>query len=55
MIDREDLSAKFWLQPVHLARNVGFRSAELLKLEEIVIHNKEKLLEVWHGYFGKNS
>ena len=51
-IDREDLSAKFWLQPVHLARNVGFRSAELLKLEEIVIHNKEKLLEAWHGYFG---
>ena len=23
-VDRDDLSAKFWLQPVGLARNLGF-------------------------------
>jgi len=46
-IDREDFSAKFWLQPVHLARNVGFRPAELLKVEEVIMHNKDTLLEAW--------
>lgn len=54
-IDREDLSAKFWLQPVHLARNVGFRPTELLKVETIIAQNQEILLEAWNGYFGKNG
>lgn len=54
-IDRDDLSAKFWLQPVHLARNVGFRPAELLKVETIIVQNQEILLEAWNGYFSKNS
>jgi hypothetical protein len=28
-MDREDLSAKFWLTPVVLARNFGFNANEL--------------------------
>ena len=54
-VDRDDVSAKFWLQPVHLARNVGFRPAELLKVEALIVQKQTILLEAWNGYFGKNS
>ncbi|MBI3669575.1 MAG: DUF4160 domain-containing protein [Acidobacteria bacterium] len=51
-VDRESLSAKFWLQPVNLARNLGFGARELRKLQTLIEENQEKLLEAWHGYFG---
>jgi hypothetical protein len=35
-VDREDFSAKFWLQPVSLARNLGFTARELRKLQGLV-------------------
>lgn len=31
-IDRDELSAKFWLSPVALARNLGFSANELRKI-----------------------
>ena len=51
-VDRENLSAKFWLETVSLARNRGFTARELRQLERIVVDNREKLLEAWHEYFG---
>ncbi|MBZ5508687.1 MAG: DUF4160 domain-containing protein [Acidobacteriia bacterium] len=51
-VDRDDLSAKFWLDPVALARNFGFNARELNLLRGTVAENKEELLEAWHGYFG---
>ncbi len=51
-VDRDDLSAKFWLDPVALAVNFGFNSSEITRLEAIVSANWEALLEAWHGYFG---
>ena len=51
-VDRERLSAKFWLDPVALARNLGFSAAELRKIESIVRMHRAKLLEAWFGYFG---
>ena len=38
-IDRDDLSAKFWLDPVQLARNFGFRAHELRTIQSIVMEN----------------
>lgn len=51
-IDRDNLSAKFWLDTVSLARNRGFTARELRLLESIVVDNREKLLGAWHEYFG---
>ncbi|MBZ5533029.1 MAG: DUF4160 domain-containing protein [Acidobacteriia bacterium] len=51
-VDRDDLSAKFWLNPVALASNFGFNARELGLLQKIVETNREQLLEAWHGYFG---
>lgn len=51
-IDRERLSAKFWLSPVSLARNMGFAAHELRELESIVNERAKDFLEAWYGYFG---
>lgn len=51
-IDRDDISVKFWLKPVALAANIGFRPKELNKLQSMVEKHRVKLLEAWHGYFG---
>ena len=51
-IDRDDQSCKFWIEPVALARNLGFSARELRDLERLVIDNHQRLLEAWHEYFG---
>lgn len=51
-IDRDQCSAKFWLEPVSLARNVGFSGRELKRIGIIIGDNQTFLLEAWHGYFG---
>lgn len=54
-IDRDNLSAKFWLEPVSLARNFGFNARELKRIGQIVEENRLKFLESWNGYFGTNG
>jgi hypothetical protein len=51
-IDRDKNTVKFWLSPVHLARNIGFRPVELHKIENLVLENHSKLMEAWDGYLG---
>jgi hypothetical protein len=48
-------TAKFWLDPVELARSQGVRNHELGRLRLIVIENRLKFLEAWHEHFGKAS
>ena len=36
-VDRDDLSAKFWLEPVSLARNLGFNARELRRLQSLAM------------------
>ena len=51
-IDRDDQTAKFWLEPVQLARNLGFPARELNRIERLVRDNQAALVEAWRGYFG---
>jgi hypothetical protein len=44
-IDRDDLTCKFWLDPVALAHNLGFNAKELRDMERLVIDNQQRLLE----------
>ena len=44
--------AKFWLDPVDLANNRGFREHELTQIRSIVMENREFFLERWYEYFG---
>lgn len=54
-IDRDNSTAKFWIEPVTLANNIGFSAKELRKLQITVQDNQEVLLEAWNGYFGNSS
>ncbi len=51
-VDRERFSAKFWLEPVALARNIGFRAHELRKIQVLVEEHQAEILEAWNGHFG---
>ena len=50
-VDHDNTSAKFWLKPVHLARNIGYSPKELRKVEKLVQEHQEELMEKWNGYF----
>jgi hypothetical protein len=51
-IDRDNLSAKFWLDLVDLAYNLGFSARELRRIQSLVEAQQTELLEAWNGYFG---
>lgn len=44
-VDRDDLSAKFWLAPAALARNLGFSAVGLRRLQSIVEQHQQQFLE----------
>jgi len=50
-VDRDDQSAKFWLAPVGLARNLGFGSAELRRIERDVREIQLFLVKQWNELF----
>lgn len=51
-VKRERRIAKFWLTPVALARNRGFKEYEVTKIARLVVKHQERLLGAWHDYFG---
>jgi hypothetical protein len=52
-VDKGGASAKFWLNPVALARNFGFSAVELGKIQRLVEEHQPYLLEKWNEYFGE--
>jgi len=38
-----------WLEPVGLARNMGFSPKELRRIQKLVVQHQAELLEAWHG------
>lgn len=54
-VDRDDSSAKFWLDPVQLATNFGFRAHELRTVQSMVIERQMQFLEAWDEFFGSSG
>jgi hypothetical protein len=50
-VQRERSVAKFWLEPVALVTNRGFRAYELRRITQLVVQHQATLLEAWHDYF----
>lgn len=46
-----DDQAKFWLDPVELAANYGFKAHDLNEIEGIILQHHATLLEAWYEYF----
>ncbi|HIE12731.1 MAG TPA: DUF4160 domain-containing protein [Desulfotomaculum sp.] len=52
-VDRENKSAKFWLEPsVSLAENRGYGRKELRDIERIISENLERLRNEWDAFCG---
>jgi hypothetical protein len=51
-VDRDAFSVKFWLQPVALARNLGFAPLELRQIQRLLQQNEMLLVEKWNAKFG---
>ena len=45
--------AKFWLEPVQVAANYGFRTREINEIERLVREHKELLLEAWNEHLSR--
>ena len=52
-VERDASRAKFWLDPVRLARSGGFGPAELQQVERLVTAQAQLLLKAWNEYFIK--
>ncbi len=44
--------AKFWLYPIELASNYGFRAHELNEIRRIIEQHQLELGEAWDEHFG---
>jgi hypothetical protein len=51
-VKRDRSIAKYWLDPVALAKNRGFADHELNEIERLVNDHREALVEAWNEYFG---
>jgi len=51
-VEREDHRAKFWLEPVQVAKSGDFSGVELNRVAGLVSAHRDQLLEAWHDYFG---
>jgi hypothetical protein len=51
-VRRDRATAKFWLDPVRLARSRGFEGHELRTVHKLIEDNRQRMLEAWHEHFG---
>jgi hypothetical protein len=50
-VKRDRQIAKFWLDPISVAKNRGFKEHELNQIARLVAKHQQTLLEAWHEYF----
>lgn len=50
-VKRDLQVAKFWLNPITLAKNRGFKDHETNQITKLVEENLQILLEAWHYHF----
>jgi len=54
-VERDRNVAKFWLDPVMLARSSGFSRSELRTVEGVVRKHKQDVEKAWYEFFtGQN-
>ena len=50
-VERDRSEAKFWLDPIRLARSYGFSASELNRIELLIAENQQLLLDKWNEFF----
>jgi hypothetical protein len=54
-VEQAERYAKFWLAPISLAANYGFRSGELTELLRLVSEHHVLFQEKWNEFFGNQT
>lgn len=47
--------AKFWLDPLELAKSRNFRSHELNEIAKLIEENNGEIRRRWHEHFGREN
>ena len=50
-VERERFHAKFWVSPIRLAENQGFRPNEIIRLQKLIHEYQDEITERWNEYF----
>jgi hypothetical protein len=51
-VEREEMRAKFWLEPVRLHESGGFSRVELARIQVLVERHRPRLVRAWNDFFG---
>lgn len=51
-VRRDRADAKYWLEPVELAYNRGFKEHELTRIRMLVLAYRSQFLQGWYEFFG---
>jgi len=51
-VERDRHVCKFWLEPIALESNKGFRRHELNEIRELITRNAPLILEAWEQHCG---
>jgi hypothetical protein len=51
-VQRENMTCKFWLEPVALSKNHRFSPKELNCIRQIIYENLDKIIEAWYDHCG---
>lgn len=50
-VARDDLEAKFWLDPLRLAYSAGFRPSDIRRIASIIEDDQQRFLGAWDEFF----
>ena len=50
-VERDNSTAKIWLDPVRLQRSNSFRRNEINRIIGIVEENQDQFMDSWNNYF----
>jgi hypothetical protein len=52
-VESGEIYAKFWLEPINLAKSIGCNVKELNEIRKIITDHVQILKVGWHEYFNK--
>lgn len=50
-VQRGPAEAKFWLNPVRLARSTGYSPSEVRRIRSMITTERSLLMEAWNEFF----
>jgi Domain of unknown function (DUF4160) len=52
-VERDNCTAKFWLEPIRLQSSGGFSRSELNQIYNLLEEHQTLLVRSWNGFFGR--